>query len=249
MKIYGATISNDLFLIIIYPDFGTRPVKVMKIGIIGITGRMGKVLSPMIPDDENGGGSCSKTSHQELVEIVGASDVLIDFSAPASLMKAAALSAERGIPIVSGTTGLSEDDFKQIEKLSRTIPILHSSNFSLGVQLMAMLVKKCSQLLPDFDFSIIEKHHRHKKDAPSGTAIFLSKQASQKAQIVSLREGNIFGEHSCDFVGEDEMLSLSHCAFNRDVFAHGALKCAKWIMGKKPKLYSMQDYLEDVICD
>jgi 4-hydroxy-tetrahydrodipicolinate reductase len=222
----------------------------MKIGIIGITGRMGKILSLMIPNEECSGGSCGKTSFQELVKIIGDSDVLIDFSAPASLMKVVPLAAKYKIPVVSGTTGLSEDNFKQIEELSKTIPILCASNFSLGVQLMAMLVKTCSQLLPDFDFSIIDKHHRHKKDTPSGTAIFLAEQASnKKAQIVSLREGNIFGEHICDFVGENEMLSLSHCVFNRNVFAHGALKCAKWIIGKKPKLYSMRDYMKDVICD
>ncbi|MDR1983021.1 MAG: 4-hydroxy-tetrahydrodipicolinate reductase [Holosporaceae bacterium] len=219
----------------------------MKIGIIGITGRIGKILAAMIPNEEYSGGTCSKTPPQELVKIIGRSNVLIDFSTPSSTMEAITLAAEHKIPIVSGTTDLSENDFRQIKKLSQIIPILHASNFSLGIQLMAILVKKCSRLLSDFDFSIIDRHHRYKKDSPSGTALFLAQQTSKKAQIVSLREGNIFGEHICDFVGENEMLSLTHRVFNREVFAYGAIKCAKWIVKKEPKLYSMQDYLEAAI--
>jgi 4-hydroxy-tetrahydrodipicolinate reductase len=219
----------------------------MKIGIIGITGRMGKILSKIIPDEECSGGTSSQTSPGELVKIIHNSDVLIDFSTPTSLMNVIALATEYKTPIVSGTTGLSEDNLGQIEELSQTIPILHASNFSPGIQLMAILVKKCSHLLPDFDFSIIDRHHKHKKDAPSGTALFLAQQALGKAQIVSLREGNIFGEHICDFVGDDEMLSISHSVFNRKVFARGALKCAQWIIGKRPKLYTMADYMEDTI--
>jgi 4-hydroxy-tetrahydrodipicolinate reductase len=108
---------------------------------------------------------------------------------------------------------------------------------------MATLIKKCADVLADFDFCIIDKHHNRKKDSPSGTALFLAKQVPRQAQIVSLREGNIFGKHSCDFAGENELLTITHEAFNREVFASGALKCARWIVGKNPGLYTMEDYL------
>ncbi|MDR2724171.1 MAG: 4-hydroxy-tetrahydrodipicolinate reductase [Holosporaceae bacterium] len=216
----------------------------MKIGIIGITGRMGSVLSKIIPNAEKNGGSSSKTSREELVEIISNSDVLIDFSVPSSLLEAVTVAAKYKVPVISGTTGLSENDFKQIREFSYIIPILHANNFSLGIHLMAVLIKKCADVLTDFDFSIIDKHHNRKKDSPSGTALFLAKQTTQKAQIVSLREGNIFGQHICDFAGENEILSISHEAFNLEVFASGALKCAYWIVKKNPNLYTIADYLK-----
>ena len=216
----------------------------MKIGIIGISGRMGSILSKMISDDERSGGSSSRTSNDELIKIIGNSDVLIDFSVPSYAMKAITIATNHKIPVVSGTTGFSDKDFEQIKAFSHIIPILHASNFSLGIHLMAILIKKCADVLKDFDFSIIDKHHNRKKDSPSGTALFLAKQISQKAQIVSLREGNIFGKHICDFASENEILSITHEAFNREVFASGALKCAHWIVGKNPGFYTMKDYLE-----
>ncbi|MDR0968059.1 MAG: 4-hydroxy-tetrahydrodipicolinate reductase [Holosporaceae bacterium] len=220
----------------------------MKIGIIGISGRMGKVLSEITPKDELIGGSRRATSDEELEEIVEKSDALIDFSTPAAALKAMSVAARQKTPVVTGTTGFSKEEFERTREFSQAIPILRASNFSLGVNLMAVLAKKCASVLPDFDFCIIDKHHRGKKDAPSGTALFLAEQASQKAQIVSLREGGVFGEHICDFAGENEELSICHRAFNRKIFADGALKCARWIVGKSPKLYSMQDYLEDMKC-
>jgi 4-hydroxy-tetrahydrodipicolinate reductase len=217
----------------------------MKIGIIGITGRMGNMMSELLSDDERSGGSSSKTSRDELMQIIENSDALVDFSTPCSTLKAIEFAAQRRTPVVSGTTGLSEKNQEQIKEFSKVIPILHASNFSFGVHLMAAMIKKCAAALPDFDFAIIDKHHNRKKDAPSGTALFLAKQVSKKAQIVSLREGNIFGEHICDFAGENEMISISHQVFNRKIFAIGALKCARWIVDKSPKLYSMQDYIDD----
>ncbi|MDR2781452.1 MAG: 4-hydroxy-tetrahydrodipicolinate reductase [Holosporaceae bacterium] len=218
----------------------------MKIGIVGINGRIGKILSTLIAKEELSGGISSATSPRELENVISESDVLIDFSAPAALHRIIDVAAQYKTPIVSGTTDFSDKDFERIREISRIIPILHSSNFSLGVQLMAILVRKCAQILPDFDFGIIERHHNRKKDAPSGTALFLAQQISKEAQIVSLREGNIFGEHICDFVGEHEMISICHRAFDREVFASGAIKCARWLVGKHPKLYSMQDYLNSV---
>ncbi|MDR1551679.1 MAG: 4-hydroxy-tetrahydrodipicolinate reductase [Holosporaceae bacterium] len=218
----------------------------IKIGIIGVSGRMGSLLSALISKSEQGGGSCSKTSSQELDDIVRNSDVLLDFSSPPSTIRAIVAAVKFRKPVVSGTTGLSDGDFARLKEFSTVIPILHASNFCLGIHLMADLIEKCSTSLPDFDFSIIDRHHRGKQDAPSGTSLFLANYASQKAQIVSLREGNVFGEHSCDFAGENEMLSITHRAFNREVFAVGALRCAHWIIGKIPRLYSMRDYIRSI---
>jgi 4-hydroxy-tetrahydrodipicolinate reductase len=218
----------------------------MKIGIIGVDGRMGKILSALIPNEEQSGGISRTTSPEESVEIIKRSDVLTDFSTPAATLKIINTAVAHKVPLIIGTTGFSDEDFEQIKKASATIPILYSSNFSIGIQLAALLIRKCTEILPDFDFSITDKHHNRKKDAPSGTALFLARQTSQKAQIVSLRAGNIFGEHTCDFTGEHEMLSISHRAFDREVFAIGALKCAGWIIKKPPRLYSTEDYLNDV---
>ncbi|MDR0555986.1 MAG: 4-hydroxy-tetrahydrodipicolinate reductase [Holosporaceae bacterium] len=220
----------------------------MKIGIIGVSGRMGKALAALILSTEQVGGANSKTSADQLMKIAQSSDVLIDFSSPQSAVKAMEIASVCRIPMVSGTTGFSENDYGKMKKFSETIPILHSNNFSLGIQVMAALIRKCSDIFPHFDVAIIDRHHNRKKDAPSGTALFLAEQARKSAQIVSLREGNIFGEHTCDFTGENEMLSISHRVFNREVFADGALKCARWILGKDPGLYSIQDCIRDAVC-
>ncbi|MDR3180116.1 MAG: 4-hydroxy-tetrahydrodipicolinate reductase [Holosporaceae bacterium] len=223
-----------------------------KIGIIGITGRIGTLLEELLRDSLDFslyGGIASKSSGTDLQDIVQNSDILVDFSRPAATLQAAELASRYGTPLVTGTTGIAPQDFEKIRSYSRSIPILHSSNFSEGIQLMAILLKKCSVVLSDFDFSIIDYHHRKKKDAPSGTALFLAEQVKQKAQIVSLRSGNVPGDHICDFCSDDEMLSISHRVFNRQVFAHGALKCASWLINKNPGMYNMADYLEEKIGD
>jgi 4-hydroxy-tetrahydrodipicolinate reductase len=207
---------------------------------------MGATLSKMaLKNDMLAGGVSRQTTPEEWENIAKNSDVLVDFSSPEAALKAARIAARRKIPLVSGTTNFSEDDFACFREESRNIPLLHSSNFSVCLHLMAILLKKCDNVLRDFDFSITELHHRHKKDAPSGTALFLAKQISKPAQIVSLRSGGVCGDHVCDFIGENEMLSLSHRAFNRNIFALGALNCARWLRGKNPGFYSMADYLQE----
>jgi 4-hydroxy-tetrahydrodipicolinate reductase len=161
--------------------------------------------------------------------------------------------SNRGVPVVSGTSGLSQEDLDKIHKCGGKIPILLESNFSIGVQLMAMFIRKCAAVLPNYDCCLIDKHHNKKKDSPSGTAIFFSQQYQEIAQnqktpqIASIRAGSICGDHICDFAGEDEVLTISHRAINREVFAKGAIHCARWILGKPPKatLYRMMDYLDD----
>ncbi len=224
----------------------------MKIGIIGITGRIGQVLVDLIEADPAltlSGGVSSKNNRADFENLAENSDVFVDFSCPAASIIAAEIARSIKIPFVCGTTGLPEDFFQKLKEFSADIPVLYASNFSLGVQLMAMLLEKCGKILDYYDVSIIDKHHSRKKDAPSGTALFLSEKLKKQPQVVSIRAGNVFGDHICDFTGEDEMLSISHRAFNRNIFAKGALLCAKWIEGKAPGMYSMQDCLKMQDCD
>jgi 4-hydroxy-tetrahydrodipicolinate reductase len=219
----------------------------MRIGIIGVTGRVGAALRSLIygdPEIEFTGGYSRQNSQLDLMNLAADSDVLVDFSLPNATMAAVKSAVNAGIPFVSGTTGISKEDFEKIQQSSKKIPILHSSNFSIGISLMATLLKKCADILADFDVAIIEKHHSRKNDSPSGTALLLMKHIERSAQILSIRAGNGCVEHSCGFYGENETLTLSHQTFGRDVFAKGALACAKWIVGKEPGMYSMQDYID-----
>lgn len=217
----------------------------MKVCIVGITGRMGGILSSLLGVNELVGGISSRTSDAELCDLIKNSDVLIDFSSPASTLRAVEKASFFRVPMIIGTTGLSGSDFNIIKKNSQYTPILYASNFSICIHLMASLIKKCSQLLCDFDVNIVDIHHNKKKDAPSGTASFLANQLNETPQISSIRAGGIFGEHTCSFTGEHEIISIQHRAFDRKVFALGAIACSKWIIGKKPDLYTMKDFMDD----
>ncbi|MDR2681738.1 MAG: 4-hydroxy-tetrahydrodipicolinate reductase [Holosporaceae bacterium] len=223
-----------------------------KVGIVGITGRIGALLQELLRDSSElclGGGVSGASSPADFAELAENSDVLVDFSRPAATVVAAEFASRYGTPLVIGTTGIAPADLEKIREYSRQVPIMYSANFSLGIQLMAILLKKCSAVLSDLDFSIVDLHHRYKKDSPSGTALFLAEQVQQKAQIVSIRSGDVPGDHICDFCGDDEMLTISHRVFNRKVFAGGALKCALWLTNQKPGVYSMADYLREKIGD
>jgi 4-hydroxy-tetrahydrodipicolinate reductase len=216
----------------------------MKIGIIGVTGRMGKMLSDLIvaaPDLQMSGGISSRNSIDDIEKLAADSDVLVDFSSPSGTLTTLEVASKFRVPFVSGVTGLSDENWEQIRACSATIPVLQGNNFSVGIHLMAALLRKCSEVLADSDVCIVDKHHRHKKDSPSGTAMLLANQVKQKAQIVSIRAGNIAGDHICDFVCHDEMLSISHRAFSRSVFAKGALDCARWIVSQPPGIYTPDD--------
>ena len=218
-----------------------------KVGIIGITGKVGSLVSKLVSEDselELIGGTSSNSSTSDFEKLAENSDVLIDFSLPESTMHAIKAAELHNIAFVCGTTGISEAEFSKIKNAAKQIPVFYTSNFSIAIHLMASMLKKCSETLREYDISIIDKHHKNKKDSPSGTSIFLSKQVGCKAQILSIRSGNIPAEMICDFCGDDDMLTISHRAFGRGVFAKGAVACAKWILGKAAKMYSMQDYLD-----
>ncbi|MGP8123510.1 MAG: 4-hydroxy-tetrahydrodipicolinate reductase [Xanthobacteraceae bacterium] len=195
-------------------------------------------------------------------------DGILDFTAPAATIANVAIAAERGIVHVIGTTGLSASDDAVIKSVTKRAVVVQSGNMSLGVNLLAALVKRVARALDqDFDIEILEMHHKAKVDAPSGTAYLLGRAAAAGRNIelephsvrardghtgarrpgdigfAALRGGTVTGDHSVIFAGPYERLELSHKAEDRMIFAHGAIKAALWANGKPPGLYSMADVL------
>ncbi|MDP2942313.1 MAG: 4-hydroxy-tetrahydrodipicolinate reductase [Candidatus Omnitrophota bacterium] len=176
-------------------------------------------------------------------------DVLIEFTAPGPTIDHLDYALKHNKAMVIGTTGLSEDQIGRIREASKNIPIVFSPNMSIGVNLLFRLVKEAAEKLSkDYKIKILEAHHIHKKDAPSGTAKKLAqviKEASGRevSDIKAIREGEIVGDHKVTFESPVDTIELSHSAKTRDIFAKGALAAAKFIAGKKPGLYDMQDVL------
>lgn len=199
--------------------------------------------------------------------LVAQAQALIDFTAPKVSVELAGLAAQARIVHVIGTTGISADDETRIRAAARHAVIVKSGNMSLGVNLLAALVKKAAKALPDFDVEIVEMHHNRKVDAPSGTALLLGEAAAEARGIslsnhavksrdghtgarepdtigfASLRGGTVVGDHQVILAGQGERVVLSHVAEDRAIFARGAVKAALWGQGKKPGLYAMADVL------
>lgn len=212
--------------------------------IAGRSGRMSKVLASAVEHD--GGFELSGVfGHgEDPLPLIAKAEALIDFTTPKNSVELAALAAQARIVHVIGTTGFSADDETRIRAAARHAVIIKSGNMSLGVNLLAALVKQAAKALPGFDLRILEMHHKHKVDAPSGTALLLG-AASERNDIeyASLRAGTIVGEHQVILAGPAERVILSHSAEDRRIFAAGALAAAKWGQGKKPGLYAMADVL------
>jgi 4-hydroxy-tetrahydrodipicolinate reductase len=193
-------------------------------------------------------------------------DVLVDFSSPAALQSSLHQAVTAGIPILIGTTGLDESADAQIAKAASHIAVLRAANTSLGIAVLSDLVERAAQALgDDWDIEILEMHHRHKADAPSGTALALGEAAARgrgspmraergrdgtglKREIgsigfASLRGGTVAGDHDVIFAGPDERLILAHRAENRMIFARGAIAAAKFLVGRPAGLYSMRDVI------
>ena len=173
-------------------------------------------------------------------------DVAIDFSLPEGVAALARLCAERGAALVCGTTGLDADGEAALAVLAQRAPLVWASNYSLGVAVLTDLVARAAALLQGWDCDIVESHHVHKKDAPSGTALTLGQAAAgQGAQphYASLRAGDIVGEHTVQFAGLGERIELVHRATNRDIFARGALHAARRLAGRGPGRYTVADLL------
>lgn len=191
-------------------------------------------------------------------------DVAVDFSHPAMLEPLAAYIRRTGTPLVSGTTGYSEEQMDSLRQLGESAAILYSANYSLGVALFRQILEKFSPaLLANFDVELVEKHHNQKMDAPSGTAKMLANALDPEQQLrrisgreglcgargrdemgmFAVRGGTVAGEHTLYFFGEDETLSITHSAASRRIFAAGAVKAAALMTGKSPGFYSLDDIL------
>ena len=175
-------------------------------------------------------------------------DVAIDFSLPEGFDPVLSLCVDRGRALVSGTTGLEPAQRGALEAAARQIPLLWASNFSVGVAVLNELVERAALALPGWDCDIVESHHVHKKDAPSGTALTLGESAARggaQPRYASLRAGDIVGEHLVQFAGQGERIELVHRAMNRDIFARGALQAASRLVGREAGLYTMRGLLFD----
>lgn len=237
----------------------------MKVAIGGITGKMGQVLQQEISKNTE---FDTVVINKQLIDPVPNFDIFIDFSRPEGTLRYLSLCYERRLPMVIGTTGFSDAQIERIVQASHTIPIVMAANFSIGITLLLTLLEQATRTLgKETDIEIIEAHHRHKVDTPSGTALAMGEtiaaqlnkalidcavfdrhkyhQGRAEASIgfTSIRAGNIVGEHTALFVNDAERLEISHKTTTRATFALGALKAAKWVNNKPPKLYSMRDVL------
>lgn len=258
----------------------------INIGILGADGRMGQAVAKVLAVSDSAKLSAALTASDspDLGEIItghdisysddfeaalNESDVLIDFSAPAAIMQAVSFAkGTRCKAIISGTTGLSSDQEAKLKTAAKEIVLLRSGNFSLGVNLLEALVEQATKALRDgWDVEVLEMHHRHKVDAPSGTALMLGEAAAKgrgvdlpDKQVLSregqtdarkegdigfatLRGGGVIGAHEVRIASELEMVTLAHDAFDRSVFAQGAVAAALWAAAQPNGYYSMRDML------
>jgi len=240
---------------------------VARIGIIGSEGRMGKALAEAV---QAAGADLSGGIDKggDALALARASDALVDFSSPHALEANLDAAVAAGVPILVGTTGLEERHHWLCDKASEQVPVLQTGNTSLGVNMLAHLVREAaSRLGEDWDIEIVETHHRMKVDAPSGTALLLGEAAAEGREIrladhsergrdgitgarssgtigfASLRGGTVAGDHTVYLLGDNERISLSHLAENRMIFAKGAVRGALWLIDKAPGRYRMPEVL------
>ena len=263
----------------------------IKIGVVGAVGRMGQMCIRQVVETDGCvvSGATETMGHAALGQDVGVlagvgeigaylsddagqmiaeADAIIDFTAPAATAAHAALCKASGTALIAGTTGLNASQEAAILDAATAVPVVRAPNMSVGVTLLLALTEQVGRLLgPEFDIEIVEMHHRHKVDAPSGTAIGLGEAAAKgrdvslgdvkqaardghtgarpKGEIgfATLRGGDVVGDHTVIFAGEGERIELTHKAASRVIFARGAVRAALWSRGQKPGLYSMKSVL------
>lgn len=264
----------------------------IKIGIVGSTGRMGRLLIAEIARGEGtalaggtaspgsthlgrdlgelaGIGAIGRSVNDDTAKLLAECDVAIEFTAPAATAEHAALAAEAGKPIVIGTTALNAEQDAAVRQAAERIPVVWAANTSLGINLLLGLVEQVAvRLGPEaWDIEIVETHHRGKVDAPSGTALALGRAAAAARGVAfdavaqhgrdgitgprkdgaigfaALRGGDAVGEHQVIFAGIGERLELTHRATNRAIYAKGAVRAARWLVGQPPGLYGMKEVL------
>lgn len=224
-----------------------------KILVSGNSGNMGKRIIERVNtvhDFAYCGGINSSTPLHEYDELVKKADIIIDFSHDSALRAIIPICRKFKKPIVSGTTALSPVTLQQLNEAASDIPVFHASNFCISIHLMASYAANAVSALNGFDVDITETHHKHKKDSPSGTALYIREKMLEHSpgksiNITSKRYGQCAGEHVVSFYGDGEIFSIRHEALSRDIFACGALNVSRWIVSKPHAVYSMQDY----VCD
>lgn len=223
-----------------------KPIKLL---IHGATGRMGQSLIRLAQDHPGLTiAAASGRANIGHMDALPEFDIAVDFSSPEGFDAILSLCLTRGKGLLSGSTGLSESQFAALNDAGSKIPVLWASNFSLGVAVLNRLVSLAGDVLPGWQIDIIESHHVHKKDAPSGTALSLGQTveaaSGQRPTYHSLRCGDVVGEHSVQFTGSGERIELVHRATNRDIFAQGALFAAEKLAGKVNGVYKFGDLLQ-----
>ena len=245
----------------------------MKILVIGSKGKMGALVESILKNDSSvetvygfdqkeGLSGLSFNSFASIPKV----DVAIDYSHPNLLTDLLAYGLNTQTPLVIATTGYSDSQEDQILEASQSLPIFKSSNYSFGVEVVSQVLKQISSFLEaDYDIEIIEKHHHFKVDAPSGTSLHLANTINESLQtkknivnghqgkrfdnelaIHAIRGGTVVGEHSVYFLGQDEVIEISHIAQSKAIFAYGSIKAAKFIIGKKPGMYKMKDIFKEL---
>ena len=254
----------------------------LKVGILGSTGRVGSLLIDDLENNELASvgavhifDELTKTIPKDTIvtndmkTMIDSSDVIIDFSAPVATeeLLTTIIKENSATPLVIATTGFSEHQKNLLIEASKVAPILYATNMSLGVAVLNKLVHLASKALADFDCEIVEQHHRHKVDSPSGTALTLAEHAADardldldkvrvsgrdgiigartkdEIAVMSLRGGDIVGRHTAGFYNDGEFIELNHTATSRNTFSKGAIKAAVWLVNQKPDLYSINDCL------
>jgi 4-hydroxy-tetrahydrodipicolinate reductase len=264
----------------------------LAIGILGGAGRMGRALVRAVTEAKGAvvAGAAEAPGNPEIGKDLGtlagidplgialtsdvralfeATDVVIDFTVPAATVENARVAAETGTAYVVGTTGMEPAQVEAVREAGRRAVVVQAANFSLGVNLAIALTRRLAEVLDDsFDIEILEMHHRHKVDAPSGTALALGRAAAAGRGVdldavadrgrdgitgartrgdigfAVLRGGNVAGDHTVVFAADDERIELTHKAGDRSIFARGAVRAALWTAGKQPGYYTMQDVLQ-----
>ena len=234
----------------------------LRIGLVGAAGRMGQAIAEVAASEN--AEIIAKSDLGDQITSANA-DVLIDFSSAAAAEAICDAAMKSSIALVIGTTGHSAKEKQAIETAARKIPVVFASNFSIGVNALFALTERTAKVLgDDFDLEIVETHHRMKKDAPSGTAKTLAgilqrvrqtknlrhgregisgEREKSEIGIHSVRGGDVVGDHTVIFAGQGERVELTHRASSRETFARGALRAARWVIGKPAGLYDMRDVL------
>lgn len=253
----------------------------IKVGVFGANGRVGKLILEDLKDTPDISLSSVYVRNEldfsidpsvlvtsDIKSFLNGCDIVIDFSLPEACELLLESAIQTPKPLVIGTTGLNTHQLNLLKQASENMPVLYATNMSLGVALLNKLVYQASAALEGFDIEIVEMHHKHKKDAPSGTALTLSESAAagrgldidkvrisgrdgnigerskDEIAVMALRGGDIVGRHTVGFYNDGEFIELNHTATSRNTFSKGSIRAAKWLADKEAGLYSISDCLE-----